>query len=187
MGLGYNTAGFLRLRAVGSGAERAHWAGVAERRTVLAAYAFSGPGGRVGGARPGRRSCSGDPNIGTSYILNSLAAAVIGGVSLLGGSGSFAGVLGGAMVLRIVNNVVFALGLTAYLEPAIGSGILAVAVFTTGDRFAQAARRWGRDMTSPTGSPRVPRTKSPRPLAAPRPGQTPENQAAPRGSRRPWA
>jgi ribose transport system permease protein len=127
-----NTAGFLRLRAVGSGAEKAHWAGVAERRTVLAAYAFSGLAAASAGLVLAGVTSSGDPNIGTSYILNSLAAAVIGGVSLLGGSGSFAGVLGGAMVLTIVNNVVFALGLTAYLEPAIVGGILAVAVFTTG-------------------------------------------------------
>ena len=127
-----NTAGFLRLRAVGSGAEKAHWAGVAERRTVLAAYAFSGLAAASAGLVLAGVTSSGDPNIGTSYILNSLAAAVIGGVSLLGGSGSFAGVLGGAMVLTMVNNVVFALGLTAYLEPAIVGGILAVAVFTTG-------------------------------------------------------
>ena len=127
-----STAGFLRLRAVGSGAEKAHWAGVAERRTVVAAYAFSGLAAASAGLVLAGVTSSGDPNIGTSYILNSLAAAVIGGVSLLGGSGSFAGVLGGAMVLTIVNNVVFALGLTAYLEPAIVGGILAIAVFTTG-------------------------------------------------------
>ena len=75
---------------------------------------------------------SGDPNIGTSYILNALAVAVIGGVSLFGGSGSFAGVVGGALVLTVINDVVFALGLTPYLEPAIVGGILAIAVLTTG-------------------------------------------------------
>jgi len=126
------TAGFMRLRAVGSSAEKAHWAGVAERRTTLMAFAFSGFAAACAGLVLAGITQSGDPNIGTSYILNGLATAVIGGVSLFGGSGSFAGVVGGAMVLTVVNDVVFALGLNPYLEPAIVGGILAVAVLTTG-------------------------------------------------------
>lgn len=127
-----NTAGFMRLRAVGSSAEKAHWAGVSERRTTLTAFAFSGFAAACAGLVLAGVTQSGDPNIGTSYILNALAVAVIGGVSLLGGSGSFAGVVGGAVVLTVINDVVFALGLTPYLEPAIVGGILAIAVLTTG-------------------------------------------------------
>jgi ribose transport system permease protein len=127
-----NTAGFMRLRAVGSSAEKAHWAGVSERRTMLMAFCFSGAAAACAGLVLAGITESGDPNIGTSYILNGLAVAVIGGVSLLGGSGSFAGVVGGAMVLTVINDVVFALGLTPYLEPAIVGGILALAVLTTG-------------------------------------------------------
>lgn len=126
------TAGFMRLRAVGSSPEKAHWAGVAERRTTLMAFAFSGCAAACAGLVLAGITQSGDPNIGTSYILNGLAVAVIGGVSLFGGSGSFAGVVGGAMVLTVINDVVFALGLTPYLEPAIVGGILAIAVLTTG-------------------------------------------------------
>jgi len=126
------TAGFMRLRAVGSSPEKAHWAGVAERRTTLMAFMFSGFAAACAGLVLAGITQSGDPNIGTSYILNGLATAVIGGVSLFGGSGSFAGVVGGAMVLTVVNDVVFALGLNSYLEPAIVGGILAVAVLTTG-------------------------------------------------------
>jgi ribose transport system permease protein len=126
------TAGFMRLRAVGSSPEKAHWAGVAERRTTLMAFAFSGSAAACAGLVLAGITQSGDPNIGTSYILNGLAVAVIGGVSLFGGSGSFAGVVGGAMVLTVINDVVFALGLTPYLEPAIVGGILAIAVLTTG-------------------------------------------------------
>ncbi len=126
------TAGFMRLRAVGSSPEKAHWAGVAERRTTLAAFAFSGFAAASAGLVLAGVTQSGDPNIGTSYILNALAVAVIGGVSLFGGSGSFAGVVGGALVLTVINDVVFALGLTPYLEPAIVGGILAIAVLTTG-------------------------------------------------------
>ena len=136
-----NTVGFMRLRAVGSSAEKAHWAGVAERRTVLSAFAFSGFAAACAGLVLAGVTQSGDPNIGTSYILNALAVAVIGGVSLLGGSGSFAGVVGGAMVLTVINDVVFALGLTPYLEPAIVGGILAVAVLTTGIGSQRLASR----------------------------------------------
>ena len=90
----------MRLRAVGSSPEKAHWAGVAERRTTSwQPSPFRALRRRRAGLVLAGVTQSGDPNIGTSYILNALAMAVIGGVSLFGGSGSFAGVVGGAIGL----------------------------------------------------------------------------------------
>jgi ribose transport system ATP-binding protein len=55
----------------------------------------------------------GDPRIGSSYTLTSIAAAVLGGASLFGGRGSFIGAVVGALFLNVVINVLPFLGWSA--------------------------------------------------------------------------
>ena len=52
----------------------------------------------------------GDPNYGFRYTLTSIAAAVLGGASLLGGRGSFIGAVVGALFLNMIINVLPFLG-----------------------------------------------------------------------------
>ena len=54
----------------------------------------------------------GDPNQGVEYTLSSTAAVVLGGASLLGGRGSFIGVLLGALLIQQVNSSMVFLGLS---------------------------------------------------------------------------
>ena len=58
----------------------------------------------------------GDPRIGSSYTLTSIAAAVLGGASLFGGRGSFVGAVVGALFLNVVINVLPFLGWSASLR-----------------------------------------------------------------------
>ena len=75
----------LALYAIGSNRNAAYLAGVNVARTRIAAYALSGTFAALGGLALTAASGLGDPHAGDIYTLNSVAAVVLGGVSLLGG------------------------------------------------------------------------------------------------------
>ena len=74
---------------------------------------------------------AGSPTIGKDYILPSVAAAVIGGVSLFGGRGSLSGTVIGAFILTIIGNLVFVLHISSYWQPVAQGVILLLAVLAS--------------------------------------------------------
>jgi ribose transport system permease protein len=74
------------------------------------------------------RIYSGDPIIGDSYSMDTVAAAVVGGILLSGGIGSVAGAFAGAMILSMINNVLNMLRVFAYYQYIIKSLILIIAL-----------------------------------------------------------
>jgi ribose transport system permease protein len=66
--------------------------------------------------------------IGGVYTLNSIAAVVIGGVSLAGGSGSAIGAIFGAFALRTIGDLLFVFDLEPLWQPLFQGVILLVAV-----------------------------------------------------------
>lgn len=127
-----SSGAFVQLKAVGAAPDKVIWTGVRRRRVIALAFVLSAVLAAVAGLMLAGVTASGDPTIGITYILDSVAASVIGGVSLFGGRGSVVGVIGGALVLTVVNNVVFALGFTSYVTPAIIGLMLVLAVVLTG-------------------------------------------------------
>jgi rhamnose transport system permease protein len=91
-----------RLFAVGSNPEAAEMAGIDARKTVLAAFvaagALAGLGGLLFLARFGNITVV----AGLGFELKSIAAAVLGGVSINGGSGSVLGALVGAVLVDLI-------------------------------------------------------------------------------------
>jgi ribose transport system permease protein len=117
-----------RIYAVGSSAESARLSGVSVARTLVSAYALSGLLAAAAGLALAMSTASGDPAGGTSYILPSIAAVVIGGTSLLGGRGGVGGTVAGALILTLISNVVFQIGLAQYWTPVIQGVLIIVAV-----------------------------------------------------------
>jgi ribose transport system permease protein len=66
--------------------------------------------------------------IGGTYTLNSIAAVVLGGVSLFGGSGSAIGAIFGAFVLRTIGDLLFVFDMEPFWQPLFQGIILLVAV-----------------------------------------------------------
>jgi ribose transport system permease protein len=66
--------------------------------------------------------------IGGTYTLNSIAAVVIGGTSLFGGSGSAVGSIFGAFVLRTIGDLLFVFDLEPFWQPLVQGVILLAAV-----------------------------------------------------------
>jgi ribose transport system permease protein len=91
----------LAIYAVGSNRNSAYLSGINVARTRVGAYFLAGAFTGLAGLALSASSGIGDPNSGATYTLNSVAAVVLGGVSLLGGVGGLIGVIAAAYVLTL--------------------------------------------------------------------------------------
>jgi ribose transport system permease protein len=92
----------LSVYAVGSNRTAAFLSGVDVARTRIAAYAFGGVLVALAGLSLTAATSTGDPNAASNYTLNSVAAVVMGGVSLAGGKGGMLGPVAAAFVLNLI-------------------------------------------------------------------------------------
>ncbi|MDR3210944.1 MAG: ABC transporter permease [Planctomycetota bacterium] len=74
-------------------------------------------------------------NAGNLYELDAIAAVVIGGTAMTGGSGSMAGTVAGAMILGIINNILNMWGVSAYLQGTVKGLIIVLAVLIQRQEF----------------------------------------------------
>lgn len=114
--------------AVGGNEEASRLSGVPVPRVKLAVYAISGACAGLAATLLLGQLRSGGPDAGTFYELNAIAAAVIGGTSLLGGTGSAWGTLIGALLLGVLNNALDLLGVQAFWQEIAKGGIILLAV-----------------------------------------------------------
>ena len=101
----------IGLIAVGDNAEGAFRSGVNVTLSRLSAYLLSGILQAFTGLYMAAQTGSGDPLIGEPLTLGAIAAAVLGGVSFLGGKGTMRGALAGSLLMSILINVMFFMGL----------------------------------------------------------------------------
>lgn len=93
-----------RIRSIGSNPEAAAFAGISIARVRMQALVLMGLLCGLAGALALAFFISGDPNIGTGFELQAIAAAVIGGTPLRGGSGTAVGAALGAILLTVVSS-----------------------------------------------------------------------------------
>jgi len=115
----------LEMISIGSDRQAAHESGVPVRRVTILTYCLCSEFAVLAGVVLVAGSLSGDPTGGDTYILQSVAAAVIGGTSLFGGRGTTIGTIVGALVLSYLLSVVFALDVPSQWS-LIASGALLV-------------------------------------------------------------
>jgi ribose transport system permease protein len=94
------------LFALGGNENAAMLMGVPVARTKTIVYVLSGTLAGVAGALNASRLESGVTNIGIGYELTAIAAVVIGGTLLTGGSGSVAGTAAGVLLLAVIQNLI---------------------------------------------------------------------------------
>jgi ribose transport system permease protein len=131
-----------RVRAIGSNPEAATFSGISIPRvrvqTLVLLGALSGLAGMLGLAF----FISGDPNIGSGFELQAIAAAVIGGTPLRGGSATIVGAVLGAILLSAVSS-----GLAYFDVPVNWSSFATGAVILTAvalDSLIRGRRRHAR-------------------------------------------
>jgi ribose/xylose/arabinose/galactoside ABC-type transport system permease subunit len=114
--------------AVGGNEEASRLSGVPVPFVKLSVYAISGACSGLAAILLLGQLRSGGPDAGTFYELNAIAAAVIGGTSLLGGTGTAWGTLIGALLLGVLNNALDLLGVQAFWQEIAKGGIILLAV-----------------------------------------------------------
>ncbi|MEO7520480.1 MAG: hypothetical protein ABIW79_01560, partial [Gemmatimonas sp.] len=114
--------------AIGGNEEAATLSGVNVRGVKGAAYAISGATSAVTSILLIARLDSAQPIAGMSYELDAIAAVVIGGASLLGGSGSVLGTLIGALIMAVLRNGLNLLGISSYVQQVSIGVVIVVAV-----------------------------------------------------------
>ena len=114
--------------ATGSSEAAASASGLDTARSKILAYALGGFFASLAGLFIGFQTLSGDPSIGLTYTLNSIAAVVIGGTLLTGGAGNVWGSVAGALVLRTIGSLIFFMGLEPLAQPLFEGLVLLIAV-----------------------------------------------------------
>jgi ribose transport system permease protein len=117
------------LFAVGGNAEAARYAGVDTQRVTIGAYVLCSMLAAVAGLLFVFYTPSISPSTHANfYELYGIAAAVLGGCSLRGGEGSILGILIGAALLRVLQNLVILLNIPSSLEFAIVGAVILLGV-----------------------------------------------------------
>ncbi len=114
--------------AVGSNVKAAFWAGVNVKKTVFYVYALMGALAGLAGVLLTSRLNGADPNAGQLFELDAIAAVVIGGTSLKGGSGSIVGSLVGALTIATLNNGMDLMGVPSFYQMVFKGLIIIAAV-----------------------------------------------------------
>lgn len=130
----------LAVYAIGSNRNRAYLSGVHVSGTRIFAYAFSGAFGALAGLALTSASGIGDPNAGSIYTLNSVAAAVLGGVSLLGGVGGLLGPIAAAFVLTLVKTLMIIKGVNQNWAQVFQGTLIVVVVMIGGLAIRQKGK-----------------------------------------------
>jgi len=116
--------------AIGSSEVAAYMSGVPIRRAKFMAYVLSGLLASIAGLFVTCITYSGEASAanGSTYTLYSIAAVVLGGVSLFGGSGSAVGAIFGALMFRTIGDLLFVFNLEPLWQPLFQGVVLAAAV-----------------------------------------------------------
>jgi rhamnose transport system permease protein len=116
------------LYAIGSNPEAAALAGVPAARRIFTAFVISGSLAGLAGALFLALHAEVDVTGGTGYELLVVAAVVVGGVAIFGGSGTVVGAALGALLLNTINQALVASRVSAFWNEAIAGGLLLLAI-----------------------------------------------------------
>ncbi|WP_030934862.1 substrate-binding domain-containing protein [Streptomyces sp. NRRL S-646] len=116
------------MYAIGGNEEAARLSGLRVKRQKLAIYAFSGLFAAAAGIVLAARLSSAQPQAAQGYELDAIAAVVIGGASLAGGTGKASGTLIGALILAVLRNGLNLLSVSAFWQQVVIGVVIALAV-----------------------------------------------------------
>lgn len=125
--LNYTSFG-RHLLAIGGNAQAARLSGIDVKRTLLLTYGFMGLLSGVASVLLASRLAAGVPTAGNMGELDAIAAVVIGGTSLSGGSGTIAGTVVGAFIIGLLNNVLVIMNVESNYQFIIKGAIIMGAV-----------------------------------------------------------
>jgi ribose transport system permease protein len=130
-----------RVKAIGDNERAALYAGLPIHRTRILVYTLCGLFAGLAGVLHAAQNHQGNPNAGISYELDAIAAVVIGGTSLSGGSGSIGGTVVGTLITGILTNILRLNNVDSNTELMLKAVIIIAAVWIQQIRIGPLLRR----------------------------------------------
>jgi len=141
-----------RLYALGGNPEAARLSGLPVERDTVMAYVTSGLLAGLAGLMLAGRLQQGSSLVGQGYELDSIAAAVVGGTSLFGGTGDPISTVLGALIIGMIGNIMNLVGIQSEPQLVIRGLVILLAVFLTSgggvQRIRHGLRRLGSRRTA---------------------------------------
>jgi ribose transport system permease protein len=119
---------------IGSNIKMSWMSGTNIVKTRNIAFLLSGMSAAIVGITISSMRFGGDPVVGSAYVLNSIAAVVVGGTALTGGTGGVINVLFGALFITMLDNGMTVVGINQYFQQAILGAMVIISVTLTFDR-----------------------------------------------------
>jgi len=119
-----------RIYAVGSNPEAADVSGIPRRKIIWFVYAVMGTLSGLAGVLWVSKFASAQGDTASGYELSVIAAAVLGGVSISGGSGTVSGLVLGTILLGILNNALPLVNISPFWQQAIQGLVILAAILT---------------------------------------------------------
>ncbi|NLC26928.1 MAG: ABC transporter permease [Fastidiosipila sp.] len=116
------------IYAIGNNREVAKILGIKVDQNRVLIYAMVGFISALAGLLYMARLGSSQSTVGESWPMNSIAASVIGGVSLSGGIGNPAGALIGAAIIALIQNMIVLFGVNVYWQSAVSGFVVVIAI-----------------------------------------------------------
>jgi ribose/xylose/arabinose/galactoside ABC-type transport system permease subunit len=116
------------IYAIGGNENAARLSGIRVDLIKVAVFVISGLCASLGALILTARLNSGQPQSGTGYELDAIAAVVIGGTSLAGGRGTVFGTVAGALLIGVLSNGLVLMNVSPYYQPIIKGSIIIGAV-----------------------------------------------------------
>ena len=123
---------------IGSNIKMSWMSGIDIVRTRIFAFILSGLGAGIAAIMQSCSQYGGEPTLGKVYILQSIAAVVVGGTALTGGTGGAINTVVGALILGVMENGMNVVGVDAYFQQSILGLVIIVSVALTFDRSKTA-------------------------------------------------
>ena len=121
-------SGGRELFAIGGNPEVARLAGINVKLKTVLVYMFSSLLAGLAGVVMAARLDSVQPSSGFAYELDTIAAVVIGGTSLSGGTGGVGGTLIGVLIIGVLRNGLNLLGVSPFLQQVVIGAVIVLAV-----------------------------------------------------------
>lgn len=128
------------IYAVGGNAQAAKFSGINVQRVKFIVYTYTGIMSGIAGVVVASRLYSGQPTAGDGAEMDAIAAVVVGGTSMSGGSGRLGGTLIGVLIIGVLNNGLNLLGVDSNWQYIVKGLVILLAVYVDFIRNKKAGR-----------------------------------------------
>lgn len=117
------------IYAVGGNTQAAEFSGIKVAKVKFLVHAYAGLMAGIAGIILASRMYSGQPTAGEGAEMDAIAAVVVGGTSMAGGSGKIGGTIIGALIIGVLNNGLNLMNVNSFWQDVVKGVVILLAVF----------------------------------------------------------